>query len=182
MMISSKMNKLTNIKHYKKEHVKALFARYGRESGINPGVLWPRKEELKYLKEYEKAFCPKLEDLIAENREKKEVYRKYRQEREQEVLRKLEKLPSEFKNFFDKIDEKQREKDQWLKEREALIEEVREILGFRAKPSDERFQKALAEKEEADEKARKKEARKKRENAGLEELLGTTIPPTQSKR
>lgn len=173
------MNKLTNIKHYKKEHVRQLYARFGKESGLNPGVMWPRKEELKYLKEYEKAFSPRLEDLIAENQEKKEAARQARLEREKEVLKNLEQLPAQFKSFFEKIEEKKREKEVWLKEREALVEEVREILGFRAKPTDERFQKALAEKEEQDAKAKRKEARKLRENVGLSELLGK---PTSDKK
>lgn len=166
------MNKLTNIKHYKKGHVKALFGRYGRQSGLNPGVLWPRKEELLHLRKYEEAFCPKLEDLIAENKAKKAEAIKLRKEREEEVFRNMQKLPEAFKSFFEKIEEKKKEKEEWTKQREQLIEEVREILGYRAKPSDERFQLALQQKEEADQKAQKKAARKKRENASLDELLG----------
>lgn len=166
-----KITKFTNIKHYKKEYVKAFYGRHGKCSGLNPGVMWPRKEELKYLKQYEEAFCPKLDDLIAENEAKKEAARQARINREKEVLANLERLPGEFKNFFEKLDAKKKEKEDWLREREAMIEEVREILGFRAKPSDERFQQALAQKEIDEIKAKKKEARKKRENADLEQML-----------
>lgn len=168
------MNKLTNIKHYRKEYVRALYGKFGKSSGLNPGVMWPRREELKYLKQYEAVFCPKLEDLIAENQAKKEAALIARKEREAEVLRNLEKLPGEFRNFFEKLEAKKKEKEEWVRQREAVIEEVREILGFRAKPSDERFQKALAQKEEEELKAKRKEARKKRENASLEDMLTAT--------
>lgn len=171
------MSKLTNIKHYKKEYVRALYGKLGKDSGLRPGVMWPRKEELLYLKQYEEAFCPSLEDLIAENEAKKREALKRRQAREQEVLKNLEKLPQEFEKFFEKVEAKKREKEEWVRQREAMIEEVREILGFRAKPTDERFQQALAQREEEDIKAKKREARKKRENSSLEEILGTTKPP-----
>lgn len=167
-----RISKLTNIKHYKKEYVRAFYGRHGRSSGLNPGVMWPRKEEIKYLKQYEEAFCPKLEDLVAENETRKEAARQARIEREKEILANLERLPGEFKRFFEKLDAKKKEKEDWLREREAMIEEVREILGFRAKPTDERFQQALAQKEAEEIKAQKKEARKKRENADLEQMLG----------
>lgn len=165
------MNKLTNIKYYKKEHVKALYAKFGRDSGLNPGVMWPRREELQHLKQYEQAFCPPLEDLINENNSKKQEAAQRRLKREKEVYSNLQKLPAEFKKFFDKIEAKEREKEAWLRERELQIEEVREFLGYRAKPTDERFQKALAQKQEEELKAKRKEARKKRENASLDELL-----------
>ena len=165
------MNKLTNIKHYKKEYVRALYGKLGKESGLNPGILWPRKEELNHLKQYEAAFCPKLENLIAENRAKKEALARARMQKEEEVLKNLERLPGEFKKFFEKLEAKEKERREWIAQREALVEEVREILGFRAKPSDERFQQALEKKAEEEAKAKKKELRKKRENAGLDELL-----------
>lgn len=174
------MNKLTNIKHYRKEYVRALYGKLGKDSGLKPGVMWPRKEELLYLKKYEEAFCPSLNDLIAENESKKQEALRKRHAREQEVLKNMEKLPQELEAFFAKIEEKKREKEKWLKEREALVEQVREILGFRAKPSDERFQQALAQKEEEDAKARRKDAKKKRENAGLDELLGTSKSPQET--
>lgn len=169
------MNKLTNIKYYKKEYVRALYGRHGRSSGLNPGVMWPRKEELQYLKQYEAAFCPKLEDLVAENETKKAEALAERKAREEQVLRDLKKLPEEFKKFFNSIEEKKVEREAWLKEREKVVEEVREILGYRAKPNDPRFQEALAEKEAEDLKAKKKEARKKREMGTLEDILTASL-------
>jgi len=166
------MNKLSFLKQYKTGYVRALYGRHGRSSGLKPGVLWPRKEELPYLKQYEKTFFPKLDDLIRENKSKKEDAIRKRQEREREILENLEKLPAAFESFFDKIETKKREREEYIKKKEAMIEEVREILGFRAKPSDERFQEALAKREEEEVAARRKEARKRKENAGLEEMLG----------
>lgn len=171
------MNRLSNIKHYKKGYVRALYAKYGKESGLIPGVMWPRKEELVYLKQYEKTFCPTLDDLIAENKAKKEEALRLRREREEEVYNNMKKLPEAFKSFYEKIDAKNRERDEWTREREARIEEVREILGYRAKPSDERFQQALLQKEEEEAKAKRRELRKQRENASLEEMLAANKKP-----
>lgn len=120
------MNKLNNLKYYKKEYVKAFYGRYGKVSGLNPGVLWPRKEELKYLKEYESAFCPKLDDLIAENKEKKDIEAQRLADKKKDILEGLRKLPGELKAFFDELEEKRIEKERWTKEREAAIEEARE--------------------------------------------------------
>lgn len=168
------MSKLTNIKHYKTTYVRGLYGKIGKKSGLNPGVMWPRKEELEHLKQYEKAFCRPLEDLIAENKARKAEIERARKAREQEVLEGLKKLPGELKLFFDKVEETKREKEEWVRQREALVEEVREILGFRAKPTDERFQQALQEKEVAEAKARRKEEKKKRESASLDELLAAS--------
>lgn len=165
------MNKLTSLKHYKKGYVKALYGKLGRESGLNPGVLWPRKEELDHMKQYEKAFCPSLDDLIAENKAKKEAIRKARLDREEDVYKKMQALPGELEKFFAKLDDKKKEKEEWTRQREAMIEEVREILGYRVKPSDERFQQALQMKQEEELKAKRKEAKRKRLEGGLDELL-----------
>lgn len=153
------MKRLTNLRHYKIDNVRALYGRYGKSSGLNPGVMWPRKEELAYLKQYEEAFCPKLEELVTENETKKAEALKARQEREKQVLENYKKLPGEFKNFFDKIEEKKKERTEWLREREEMIESVREILGYRAKPNDPKFQEALAQKEAEEAKAKRKQKR-----------------------
>lgn len=97
--------KLNNIKHYKKPFVKALYGRYGKKSGLNPGVMWPRKEELKYMKSYEEAFCPKLEDLLAEHNTKKEQAMKDRLAREKEIIEGLKRLPGEIKKFVHQMSE-----------------------------------------------------------------------------
>lgn len=165
------MTRFTNIKHYKKDFVKAFYGKLGKSSGLNPGVLWPRKEELTYLKQYDAAFSFNLDRLISDNKLKKQEALQKRLDREREVLDNLKKLPAEMKEFFDKIDEKKREKEEWTRQREALVEEVREILGYRAKPSDPKFQEALAKKEEEEIKIKKKEAKKKREDAKLEDLI-----------
>lgn len=165
------MNRLTNLKHYRKEYVRALYGKHGKSSGLKPGVMWPRKEELLYLKQYEEAFCPKLDDLIADNQAKKEAALKARLDREREVLRNLESLPEAFESFFNKLEEKKAEQEKIKEERERMIEEVRDILGFRASPSDDRFQEALAQREQEEIKAKRKEARLKRQNAGLNEML-----------
>lgn len=122
------MNKLTNIKHYKKAYVKALYGKLGKESGLRPGVAWPRKEELEHLKQYEKAFYRPLDELIYENETKKSQIALERRQREEEVYRNLQKLPQEFEQFFSKLRDKEEQKREWIEKREKAIEEARESL------------------------------------------------------
>lgn len=123
------MSKLTNIKHYRRDFVKALYGKLGKESGLRPGVAWPRKEELEHLKQYEKAFCRPLDDLIADNEAKKNQVILDRRKREEEVYNNLKKLPQEFEQFFQKLREKEELKQEMMKKREAAIEDAREALG-----------------------------------------------------
>lgn len=163
--------KFIYLKHYKKEYVKSAYGNLGKKSGLNPGVLWPRKEELSHIKQYEEAFHPPLEELVKENKARKEARALKRAQREKEVCDNLEKLPGQLREFFNKLENLKKEREEWLKKKEMSIEEVREILGYTAKPSDPKFQEALLKKEQEETKARKKAERKARENAALEALL-----------
>jgi len=40
-----------------------VYAKYGRKSGLDPGILWPSKEEIKEQVEFEKEWEPSLEDM-----------------------------------------------------------------------------------------------------------------------
>lgn len=132
------------------------------------------------MKQYEEKFCPSLEQLLADDVRRKEELKCKIEERREFVRQGLKRLPLEMKIFFEKLDERRSERQKWLQERETLIEEVRDILGFRAKPSDDKFKEALAQKEADELKAKRKEARKKRENASLDELLGKGTDPSET--
>ncbi len=57
--------------HLKVQTQRQLYAYYGSESGINPGIMWPSKEELADQLEYEKLCEPSLATLLATSRERK---------------------------------------------------------------------------------------------------------------
>jgi len=45
-------------------HKRKLYGKYGRKSGLDPGILWPSKEEVMEQIEFEKEWEPPLEDMI----------------------------------------------------------------------------------------------------------------------
>lgn len=122
---NEKMEPLNRLSQYKKEYVKAQFGSRGRNSGLHPGVVYPRKEELNHLKQFERAFYPPLQQLIDENVEKKKAELQKRVDWENTVLENLSKLEAAKKEFFDKIKEKKLQQKAWLEKREQQIEDVR---------------------------------------------------------
>ena len=45
-------------------HKRQLYGKYGRKSGLEPGILWPSKEEVKDQMAFEKEWEPSLEDML----------------------------------------------------------------------------------------------------------------------
>ena len=57
------------------KYQRKLFAKYGYDSGVNPGIMWPSKEELSGIIEEERETEPTLQELwsqMKENREDRE--------------------------------------------------------------------------------------------------------------
>jgi len=48
-----------------------LYGKYGRKSGLDPGILWPTKEEVKEQIEFEKEWEPSLEDMLKSLKEER---------------------------------------------------------------------------------------------------------------
>jgi len=46
------------------EYKRKLYGKFGRKSGLDPGILWPSKEEVKEQMEFEKEWEPSLEDML----------------------------------------------------------------------------------------------------------------------
>lgn len=63
--------------HHTVRYKQKMFGRYGESSGVNPGILWPTREELKEKIEYEKICNP---FTIQEMVEKKRAQRKAEKE------------------------------------------------------------------------------------------------------
>ena len=127
--------------------------------------MWPAKDELEYIKGYEKAFSPPFEKLVADLKQRKEAEAKKIKDREDEVLANLKKLPQIKKEFWAKYHQMHDEKEQEKAKKEKLVQEVREFVGYDLDPKDPRFEEALLKKDEE----RKKElkAQKKQEKAKM---------------
>lgn len=147
--------KFYKLRQFKKTFVRYMYAQYGRASGIKPGINWPTREELQFMKEYEEKFHPPLQVLVDKVNAKKQAEIDYRVNREKEILANLKKLPKWKKEFFEKYHQMHKEAENERLKKEKLIQDVREFLGYDLDPSDPRFQEALIKKEEEEKKAAK---------------------------
>ena len=162
--------RLNQIHQYKTDYVRSLYARYGRRSGLRPGVCWPRKDELDFRLRFDRTFQPSWQQLI---RQKEDEERKRAAEirsREKEIGKNLKNLEKQKADFFRKLDEKERNEREEHLRKEQQIQQVREYLGYSIDPRDPRFQEALTKKEE-EEKAVAKAVVKKNKHAKLFEQL-----------
>ena len=58
--------------HETVKYKRKLYGRYGHASGVHPGIMWPTREELEEIKEYESVAYPyTIQELMARVEEKK---------------------------------------------------------------------------------------------------------------
>lgn len=172
---------LNELYQYKTNYVRNLYATFGKESGLKPGVCWPRKEELGFKKKYEEAFYPPLDQLMKELNEEKEQKAKEIKDREDEIRKGLKKLEKYKKEFFAKYNQIQSEKKEKEDKEQKRIEEICDFLGYQISPSDPRFRAAAEKKAEIErkEQLKKGSALKKTRQARLLEELQALIEKNQ---
>ncbi|XP_071952549.1 large ribosomal subunit protein mL64-like [Antedon mediterranea] len=146
--------------NYRLSLIRRKYAKEGASSGIDPGIMWPTKEELKARTEEDLEFEPSLKQMQDELLIEK-------QEREQKELAKakaiedgMKKMPSLIKDFKKKQLEKFAEEEAAKEKRQRLLEEAKEKMGYAIDPRNPRFQQMLADIEK-EEKRKKKELKKK---------------------
>lgn len=163
---------LTELYQYKTTYVRNLYATFGKETGLKPGVCWPRKSELEFRKKYEETFYPPLDQLMKELADEKAQEAKEIKEREDEIRKGLKKMAKYKKEFYAKFNQKQSE----IKEKEdkeaKRVEEICDFLGYAISPDDPRFEAAAEKKAEIERKEQMKSGivKKTRQQKMLEEL------------
>lgn len=165
-----KAKKFYYLDEYRKDFIRPLYGKYGKATGLKSGVCWPTKEEFDFIKKFEQTFYPSLSKLLDDLKLEKETELKALRKREQEVIKNLKELPKWKKEFFEKLELRRLEIEEEKKRHEKLIQEIREYVGFDIDPKDERFQEAVAKKEE-EEKAKIKVAQKKDKHARITQML-----------
>lgn len=87
-----------------------LYGRYGFESGVDPSICWPTKQELADTIEYEQVAFPKtIPEMVAiENTKRKEKEEKTI-ERQREIVERVSKLDGWIKDMQNRIAKKERE-------------------------------------------------------------------------
>lgn len=148
-----------------------LWALYGQRSGVSPAVAWPVKEEWDDKMEYEAlAYPDTLQQMVEKFRAEESAKQAAIDERMQSIEQKMVNLEKWKKEIIDKKNKKEKELRLAQEKRDRMIAEVKEIVGFRVDPRDEKFKELLEEKEK-EEKRMLKEAKKKEKHLKTVERL-----------
>merc|ERR1712106_1016718 len=120
----------------------------------------PTDEELALKKEWESVGFPlPVHEMIRNAKMEKQAAQESIDKRQADILAKVSKLEIWKKDVRDRVKTKEKAALESKEKKERLIEEVRQIFGFRIDPKDERFKQAL-EKKELEERKALKQARK----------------------
>ncbi|XP_046408560.1 growth arrest and DNA damage-inducible proteins-interacting protein 1 [Ischnura elegans] len=158
-----------------------IFGRYGISSGIDPGILWPTREELQDKIDYEKVAYPDtLHEMIARAKLKKSKEIEAIKRREEEINAKAEKLEQWKRDLKQKIQKNLSEAQAAKAKKERLLEEVRQHFGFKVDHRDQRFKDLLEQKEKEEAKRAKAEKKKLKEARMLARLAGGSSPSAEA--
>ncbi|KAK8766927.1 hypothetical protein V5799_006296 [Amblyomma americanum] len=156
---------------YNINNMRKDYARFGSATGINPGIMWPSKEELQDIVYIENKFYPTLQQLFDEDRAKQEAEVEARRLREEEIERNMEKLASARIAMLEREAERTAKADEERLQREQMILEVREYIGYNVEPSDPKFKEVMEMKEEERKKAQKEARKKAKQERMLAKLM-----------
>lgn len=148
--------------NFQMNRLRANYARFGRESKLNPGICWPTREEVLETIEYDKIFEPPLEVRLKKVEEVRLAEEKRKQEVEEEVDKNMANLDKWIADYEGKIEKKKAEQLALKQKKEKLIDEISEYLGYEIDPRDPRFQEAVEQREKEQKKSRK--AKKQQES------------------
>ena len=153
--------------HQSKEHKRGLMSKYGRkQAGVDPGQCWPTKEEIQLAREWEDLYQEKpLKEMIQEARQAVEDAHQAKLEREKEVVKNLEQMDRQVKQWKDRMGAKTRMLDAERERREKVLEELRLEFGYVINPEDNYMKGRIAEREKVlikEEKEKKKQEKKEK--------------------
>lgn len=150
--------------------VRKRYATYGKASGLKPGVMWPSKEELQYIKAYEQTFHRPFYEMVSKAKAIQDEREDSHQKRRQLIEDNLKQLPKWKKEFWDKYKKMNDDIEAEKQKKEKLIQEVREFVGYDLDPKDPRFEEALVKKDEENKRLSKAARKQERQKQTLERL------------
>lgn len=147
---------------FKQNRLRSYYGRHGKASKLNPGILWPTKEELQEILEYDKLREPPLAETLKKIETERLAEENRKKEVEAEVDAKMALVDKAIADYYAKIEKQKNEAHQQRLKRERLIDEVSEYLGYEIDHKDPRFQEAVEQREKEQKKALK--AKKQQES------------------
>jgi len=150
--------------HDSLRYKRRTYGKFGQSSGVDPSVLWPTKEELADILEYDELAHPlSVHEMLDKVKTKKADERSRRLLREKDVAAKVAKIDQWKKDFHDKVRRKSEEVAAAKERKDRLVEEIRQYFGYKIDPRDDRFKEMLAKKEKEAKKLSKTEKQKARD-------------------
>ncbi|XP_067010299.1 large ribosomal subunit protein mL64 [Anabrus simplex] len=167
--------------HHTVKYKQKMYGLYGEASGVNPGIMWPTREQLADIREYESVAYPDtLQEMISKSVQAKLEKEQIIKNREEEILKKMEKLEQWKREVNDRIRKKEAEARAAKEKKDRLVEEVRQHFGYKVDPRDERFKELLEKKEKEEKKLAKEAKRKDKEAKALAKLMELGTKPTSA--
>ncbi|XP_064102161.1 large ribosomal subunit protein mL64-like isoform X1 [Macrobrachium nipponense] len=151
--------------------LRKLYGNYGSASDVNVGLLWPSKQEMELQKEKERVTYPddiyRMIEIDKLQRKEEEVKI---QKRQQELALKVTKLEDWKREVRERYQNKLRLAQEAKAKKEKVIEEIRQMFGYRIDPKDDKFKEALEKKEQEEKKAAKAAKKLKKQQKLIAEI------------
>lgn len=162
---------------FKIKNLRKYYGRFGEASKLNPGLCWATREEMLETMHYDQIFEPPLQERI-ENVEAKRLAEETRKrEYEAEVDKNMANLDKWIEEYHGKIAKREEKAKELRANREKLVEEISEYLGYDIDPKDPRFKEAVEQKE----KEKKKALKVKKQQESYEKMLDKLKKIAQNK-
>lgn len=127
-------------------------------------ICFPNKTDLKEREQFEKiAFTETIQEMIAKSKQSKIDEADAIVARENQIIKRLEKLEQWKIDLKLKIAKKEADAKSAKDRKDRLVEDVRRHFGYNVDPKDEKFKEMLELKEKEEKKRAKEEKRKVKE-------------------
>ncbi|GFY54941.1 gadd45gip1 [Trichonephila inaurata madagascariensis] len=146
------------------------YGRFGKASKLNPGLCWPTREEILETIKYDRMFEPSLQERIENVKAAQLVKDQRRKEIDDEVEKNMANLDKWIADYHAKIEKKNAKAQELKLQRERLVEEISEYLGYDIDPRDPRFKEAVEQRDKEKKKALKAKKQQESYDKMLEKL------------
>ncbi|GIX67154.1 hypothetical protein CDAR_91071 [Caerostris darwini] len=158
---------LENESDFYNYRLRTYYARFGKASKLNPGICWPTREELSDIIKHDQMFEPPLQEKIQNVEAKRLAAEKAKKDVEAEVEKNMSNLDKWMADYYARIEKKEQKTRDLKSQREKLVEEISEYLGYDIDPRDPRFKEAVEQRE----KEKKKAVKMKKQQESYDKML-----------
>lgn len=156
--------------HKSKEYKRSLLSKYGkRKTGVEPGLMWPTKEEVGLAREWEQLYQEiPLTQLIATARSAEGERKAAKLAREKKVTEALAAMDKQVSQWRDRVSARARLQGREKERRERVLEELKLEFGYAINPEDAYMKERIATREKVLMKEEREAKREKRKEKKME--------------